>query len=317
MNAKLKLHHLRDFVAIAQHRSVRAAARHLNLAQPSLTRSLSELERELGVPVMERHARGVTLTTSGERFLVRATNALNEIRRAGEEARQFAGEDVGSVSVALSATPMLALAPYAVPRFHAAHPAVALRIVEATFPAAEARLLDGQIDFYAGAAPETLSRKFQSRTLFSNQLVVMARQGHPLAGARRLRELQQADWVQTGLGDGEVEGMFRAAGLDAPRSQLRIESVLGLLTVVSQSDCLTALPRQWTDIAMFRTALTPIVVRETLPGPSVVLVTRVGIPLTPAAEQFAVLLERAAGPAYPAGAGGAKARPRRAAPGLT
>ena len=301
MKNNFKLHHLRDFVAIAQHRSVRAAARHLDVAQPSLTRSLRELERELVVPVMERHARGVTLTPSGERFLVRASNALNEIRRAGEEARQFAGEDIGSVSAALSATPMLALAPYAVPRFHAAHPGVSLRIVEGTFPAAEARLLDGQLDLYAGAAPDKLSRKFHSRTLFNNQLVVMARKGHPLAEARRLRDLQGAQWMQTGLRDGEVEAMFRAAGLEAPQCHTSIESVLGLLTVISQSDCLAALPRQWTDIAMFRTALTPIAVRETLAGPPIVLITRAGIPLTPAAEQFATLLERAAGPAYAPG----------------
>ena len=77
MKPKLKLHHLGDFVAIAHHQSVRAAARSLDLAQPALTRSLRELERELNASLVERHARGVVLTGTGQRFLLRAQSALD------------------------------------------------------------------------------------------------------------------------------------------------------------------------------------------------------------------------------------------------
>jgi DNA-binding transcriptional LysR family regulator len=53
----MKLTQMRDVVAIAERGSLRAAARHLRLAQPALTRSVQELERELGVPLFERRAR--------------------------------------------------------------------------------------------------------------------------------------------------------------------------------------------------------------------------------------------------------------------
>ena len=57
-----KLHHLRDFAAIARAESVRSAARSLGLTQPALTRSLRELELEIGGVLCERHARGIVLT---------------------------------------------------------------------------------------------------------------------------------------------------------------------------------------------------------------------------------------------------------------
>ena len=62
----MKLHHLRDVVAIAERGGLRAASRHLQLAQPALTRSLGELERELGTPLFERHTRGMALTPAGD-----------------------------------------------------------------------------------------------------------------------------------------------------------------------------------------------------------------------------------------------------------
>src|SRR5258708_14249978 len=78
----LKLHQIRDLLAVAEKGSLRAAARHLGLAQPSISRSIRELERELGVPLLERRARGTVLTPSGRLFARRASAAPSELRRA-------------------------------------------------------------------------------------------------------------------------------------------------------------------------------------------------------------------------------------------
>ena len=55
----MKIHHLRDVLAVAEHGSLRAAARHLGVAQPALTRSVRELERELGAVLFERDRKSV------------------------------------------------------------------------------------------------------------------------------------------------------------------------------------------------------------------------------------------------------------------
>ena len=94
----MKLHHLRGVVAIAERGGLRAASRHLQLAQPALTRSLGEIERELGAPLSDRHARGMTLTATGQAFVHRASAILNEARRAREEVEQLRGGMGGSIA---------------------------------------------------------------------------------------------------------------------------------------------------------------------------------------------------------------------------
>ena len=80
----MKFSQMRDVVAIAERGSLRAAARHLSLAQPALTRSIHELERELGVPLFERQPKGVIVTAMGKLFIRRATAVWGELRRAQE-----------------------------------------------------------------------------------------------------------------------------------------------------------------------------------------------------------------------------------------
>ena len=294
-----KFHHLRDFVAIARAKSARSAARALGLTQPALTRSLQELEQEIGTSLFERHARGMALTPAGERFLVRAQAALEEVRRGFEEAGQAAGVMQGSVTVALASAPVLVMLPLAYPPFRRAWPDVKLRIVEGLFPAAEPLLRDGRLDFYIGPRPErTLGQGYRVDLVFANQRVVMARKGHPLRSARSLQQLLAAEWIVTGLRERleqEFEEQFAALGLASPRVTTVAESMLALVALLCSSDALAFLPHQWADAPLFKTLLEPITVREPLTGPDIVQVSRAGLPLTPAAEALSVLLRRAAG----------------------
>src|SRR6195256_3101087 len=63
---------LRNFVGVAEEGQMTRAARKLHLAQPALSQAISQLESELGLLLLERHARGVTLTAAGEAFLPKA-----------------------------------------------------------------------------------------------------------------------------------------------------------------------------------------------------------------------------------------------------
>lgn len=294
----MKLHHLRDFVAIAQHGSLRGAARVLGLAQPALTRSLRELEHELKASLVERHARGVVLTEIGKRFLMRAQSAVEEVRRAGEEVAQLGGSSAGSVAMALSSAAMIALLPSAARTFRQSHPDARLRVVEGVYPTVESRLLDGQLDFFVGPRPERLPKVLRQELFFKNERVVVGRKKHPLRNAGTLKNLVQADWVLTGLREREqeeYEELFGTYGLPAPNAWMRMESTLGLLSMLSSTDSLVLLPRQWTDAPMFKSVLDVIVVKEKLLAPDIVLVARASVPLTPLAERMAVLLQRAGG----------------------
>lgn len=297
-----KFHHVRDFVAIARAESVRSAARSLGLTQPALTRSLRELELEIGAALCERHARGVVLTPLGERFLVRAQASLEELRRGMEEASQLTGNMQGNVAVALSSVPVLTTLPTAFTAFRKTCPDVRLRIVEGLFPAIEPLLRDGRLDFYIGPRPErTLGSSYRVDLMFRNERVVLARKGHPLRHARSVRDLLDAEWVVTGLRERleqEFEEQFTDLGLAIPRIFTIVESMLALVTMVSSTDVMAFLPRQWADTPLFRDMVEPIPVKENLFAPDIVQISRAKMPLTPAAEKFSVLLQRAAGTPY-------------------
>lgn len=74
--------HLRTFVAIAECANLSQAAQRLNRTQSAISVQLRKLEQSLGVPLFERHARGMTLTPSGETLLPAARRALTELDRA-------------------------------------------------------------------------------------------------------------------------------------------------------------------------------------------------------------------------------------------
>ena len=107
----LKLHHFRDFVAIAEARSIRGAARVLGLAQLYLSRSLGELKHELGLALLKRHAAGVELTLAGEQFLILARSGLGEFQPGIEEMEDSGKEVGGQVFIAISSPPFLPCCP--------------------------------------------------------------------------------------------------------------------------------------------------------------------------------------------------------------
>src|SRR5258707_12170563 len=80
----MELRHLRYFVAVAEEGSLtNAAERRLHTAQPSLSRQIRDLELVVGVPLLERGARGIALTAAGRTFLDHARLALLQVDAAG------------------------------------------------------------------------------------------------------------------------------------------------------------------------------------------------------------------------------------------
>ncbi|PWT92173.1 MAG: LysR family transcriptional regulator [Proteobacteria bacterium] len=292
----MKLHHLRDVVAIAERGSLRAAARHLSVAQPALTRSVRELERELGVALFERRTRGMILTPMGSAFVRRAKSVLGEMRRAREEVEQLHGGTGGKVVAGLSLAAHIALFPKALSRFRARYPQVQLHVIEGWYPTLEAGLKDGSIDFYVGPEPDApLPPDLNHEKLFDNTRVILGRIGHPLGRAKSLRALVGAEWATTSItfrAEEELHGLFKEHGLPLPRLALQSQSGITLLISLANSDLLAMVPVQWTNFPAVRGMLAPINVKETFRAPSIGVIRRADLPLTPAAEFFLDLLRR-------------------------
>lgn len=295
----MKLHQLRAVVAVAEHGSLRAAARSLETAQPTLTRSLSELERELGAPLFERRSRGMVATTLGRAFVGRAVAILNDIRRARDEFEQLRGSAGGSLTIGLSIAAHFALLPKALQPFRRQFPNIHLHVIEGFYPTLEHGLQDGSVDFSIGPDPGLrLPTILHKETLLTQRRVVICRNKHPLLHAKSLRDLVDAEWISTSItpkAENEIGDLFRRHGLPAPKLALQSQSALTLLTCLANSDLLAMAPTQWLDSALANRIVTTINVKEELAAPPLIVVTRSDVPLVPAADHLLTLLKRAAG----------------------
>lgn len=295
----MKLSHFEEVVAIAQRGSIRAAARHLQLDQPALTRRLSDLERELGAPLFERRAHGVSATAFGEAFLRRAVSIVNEVRRTREELDQLRGAGGGRVTVGLSIAAHLAILPVCLGPFRQRYPTVRLHIIEGFYPTLEAGLRDGSVDLYVGPDPGPMfSPDLHREMILKNRRTVLCRAGHPLAAKRSLADLCGADWVTTSItaeAEDEIGALFVHRGLPPPRLAVRSQSALTLMLCLSHSDLLAMVPVQWSEVVKTWAALTTIDVEDELSAAPIIVVRRTDLPLTPAASHFLDLVYRAKG----------------------
>lgn len=294
----MKLSQLRDLVAVAQRGGLRRAARHLGLAQPVVSRSIRELEHELGTPLFERSTTGMVLTPVGAAFEKRCAAIQLELERACDEVRQLRGFATGKVSIGLSTAPHVSMLAQVLGNFGKRYPSVTLEILEGLFPEMESAILNGVLDFYVGPIWQgSLSRDFSVEKLFDNRRVIMGRMGSPYAGATSLREVADARWVATSVTaspDLELQPIFEELGLPQPFIAVRAHTAMSMIMATASTDMLTMVPQQWLDFARDTGRLMYIPVREELKAPPICVVHRSALPLTPAAEHLVDLFRRAA-----------------------
>ena len=294
----MKLGQLNHLVTVAELGGLRRAARHLGVAQPAISRSIQELEHELGVTLFERSATGMILTPIGEAFVARTAAVQRELARARDEVQQLKGIGTGTVSIGLSTAPHVSMLPTVLEPFRRRYPDVRLRITEGLFPAIEVDIRSGAIDFYVGPlAEDALGGEYGSEKLFDNRRVILARRGHPLRHATTLADLVDARWVATSVtmdSEAELSPLFERHGLPRPVTAVEAQSALSMIAVASSSDMLAMLPQQWLGFVRSSRLLTHIKVREELTAPAICIVRRSRLPLTPIAEHLCDLFRRSA-----------------------
>ena len=212
----MELRHLRYFVAIAEERSFTRAAERLWVAQPGLSTQIRRLESELGVQLFERHTRGVDLTRAGELFLERARAAL-----AAADAARATGHDleaglVGSIRLGLVTGAAWPGTSALLGQFGRERPGVELTVVEAFGGTLLRDLRDGRLD--AMIAPSEFGSADLPRVRLGREpWLVLAGQGHPLAGAGPVTapELEGQRFVVTGHRDGAAYDRLVADTLGA------------------------------------------------------------------------------------------------------
>jgi LysR family transcriptional regulator, regulator of abg operon len=269
---------MRHFDAVARHASLHGAARALGVAQSALSRSIRELEHDLGVPLLLRSARGVDLTAAGERFLIRARRVQTEIERGKQEAAQATGEQTGTVTVGLSSIAQQIVMPLMIRRFRRAWPGIQLVVIEAELGDLQKRLSEGGIDFCIGTPiPGRASAAIREDHLVALEQAIFCRSGHPAADAATPAELADCDWI-------ELPETQREPFLD--RSIIRVPSLFSAIGLMAQSEMLAVLPRLVLDLPGLGAQIDMVDIDEPLRALPLSIFARAGMPLTPAAQHL-------------------------------
>jgi len=175
----MDLRQLRYFVQVAEIGNISRAAEVLRVAQPSLSQQIRNLEEELGVDLLVRHARGVTPTELGQRFWDRARRILEEADRAKDDLRSLAESPSGRISVGL---PTSAARGLALPLYQAAAerlPKISLHVVEAMSGYLDELIQAGRLDvalLYDHKAFENVAWT----EMMVEDLMLFAPAGHPI-----------------------------------------------------------------------------------------------------------------------------------------
>jgi LysR family transcriptional regulator, benzoate and cis,cis-muconate-responsive activator of ben and cat genes len=180
---------IRKFVAVAEELHFGRAAQRLGMAQPPLSRAISQLERRLGVTLLERSGRSVALTEAGGVLLAEGRAALDAVAAADRRTRRAARAAGGQPGLVLAAkagasSELLAKLLDA----YAAEPGAAVVDVQLCGPAEQERLLrDGRADIALLHRPFDSTAGFDTEELLTEGQVVVLPGGHPLAGRPSLR----------------------------------------------------------------------------------------------------------------------------------
>lgn len=142
----MNLRQLEYFKQIAELRSMTRAAHVLHITQPTLTRQIQQLEKELKVLLFIRSDKGVSLTPAGLELLQRADALLGQVRRIGEDIRKYDTEPMGDLSIGLPPSLFEVLTSRLVSDYALQFPQVRLRVAEGLSAHLHEQVLTGKLD---------------------------------------------------------------------------------------------------------------------------------------------------------------------------
>lgn len=244
----MDMRQLRQFIAVVEHGNLRRAADAIYLSQPALTKSIKNLEEELGVPLLTRGPRGVTPTLYGVLLLRHARLLRNAGERAAAEIHAVKAGHVGHLRLGV-ANFSISFLPRVIARLLATTPGLSFDIVDGTYEGLTALVREGVLDAVASGFPMVhRAEDLVHEELVAGEFVLVCRPDHPvLREARKsVPLLAKQRWIVANRPQQIVEFLelsFRNAGAMPPKPMITSGSMSFLKAVLLEGDFMSALPR--------------------------------------------------------------------------
>jgi DNA-binding transcriptional LysR family regulator len=299
----IELRLLRCALALAEHRNFVRAAQACQVSQPSLSRSIQDIERRVGTPLFERTTAGVAPTEAGEIFLKQARDVVARSEDLGREMDLLRGLDKGDLRIGAGTYPSAMMVEGAVARLVDSHPAVRLHIKidnrEALLPLLVQHQLDIAVIVLDGKDEEP---DLSIIRLNRHQAYFVVRGAHPLAtsgAALTLQSILQFPVVMTSRLTGPMLKRFLVGTLaDNPTSPaiksfptIACESIGMMKAIIAGSNAVALLPLNQVmgEVRMGRLHVLPLVLPWLQADFAVVLAAHHS--LSPLGEDFVRILQ--------------------------
>jgi DNA-binding transcriptional LysR family regulator len=166
-------------------------------------------------------------------------------------------------------------------------PSVTVNVRDGLYPSVSPQLRDGTLDFALTAAHKhDIDADLEAQALHVSDVVIVGQRNHAKARATRLAELQECRWAFSSAPRGPgaiIRDAFARHGLPEPRLGIVCESFLALPGVLAHSDMLTTMPRGLYERNAYKDQLCILPIEDPLPSPTIFVLRRHDLPLTPAA----------------------------------
>jgi molybdate transport repressor ModE-like protein len=295
LDRRLRLRDLRLLQEVVRLGSMAKAARELGITQPAVSKALADLERLLGVRLLDRGAGGVTATAYGDALLRHANVMFDELRRVNLDLAHLADPSVGALRIACPEFVAAGILPVALERFARRFPRVVVDVVQAENIAPEFRLLrDRQVDLMVGrvlALQPLAHDDVAVELLFGERLHVVAAAASRWAKKRKvsLADLVDERWTLP-PGDSVAGGLaaeaFAAENLPAPEATVISFSLHLRKAAAASGGFLTVLHDSVLRLSRERSGLRILPVSLKIKAQPVAVITLKERTILPAAQPF-------------------------------
>lgn len=246
----LDLRRLRHLQAAVAEGSLTAAAATLGLTQPALSASIASLERETGVPLLERHRHGVHATPYAEMLLDHGRRIQAELQAAWSGLDRLRRADAASLRIGCGPSEASRLLPQALLLLRQAQPQLRVFVEYGLNEKLMPMVRLGEIDCALSSVPRSAAHaELRHEPLHVDQAVIVARVDHPLAARRNPSpaDLSSYPWVLARRWELErkaLDDLFAQAGVDPIQAVVETTSAVLMKTLLMNGDFLTFVPRE-------------------------------------------------------------------------
>lgn len=236
---------LQIFVSLCETHHMQTVANLMGLTQPAISSTLKVLESGCGQTLFERTPRGLQPTRASREILFPIRRALNELRHMESDIKAIQGRLQGAVHVGALPLGRTRVLPAAIVRLMSEHPDIQVITNESPFDLLATELRAGDVDFIFGALrPSAYASDLCAEMLLSEEMVLVARRGHPLQAAGFSYDaLTTAKWVLPRAGSPArqmLDECFTALGMATLRPVVESADMAIIRGLLLRSDMIAA-----------------------------------------------------------------------------